>query len=537
MKLLFHILSLLLFVSFGFGQVVKQQAALRGNDLSTFIWNTGIINQDLRTNNTPGLEWPINTGKFVCFSAGLTIAAYVNGSIRMACAAYNGEYGPGIIQNGQLINDQRFKFYKVTRGDNYNNNPDWLNWGHMVPFGAPFTDMNNNGTYEYFIDIPGYKNAAQTIFICLTDGDPSWHTPSEGFGGGTPPLFANVSLTAWCYDTLAFRKTQFFKWQVTNGGISAWDSVVISIIADTDLGDALDDYIGCDSVRNLAYTYNADNSDGTGSGITYGLNPPAYGMMLLNCAGGVSGMASFNYYMCSGCPGGIYCETGVTGPLQAYNYMLGLKNDRTPYVVPNTNPPLITKYNFSGNPETNTGWTEFTGKVNNCGGLLTGNLISPVLPGDRRMILSTRPAANRMNPGETHTVLMAQLVARGNNHTNSVTALKRDADSVRALCQNNFVIGLEAISSLIPSNYNLYQNYPNPFNPVTKIKFDIPKSESVTIKIYNALGKEITTLVNDIIKTGIYSIDWDGSAYPSGIYFCRIVTENFTQTNKMILMK
>jgi hypothetical protein len=517
-----------------YGQpVIKQQAALNGNNLATFIWNTGVFNQDLRTNNTPGLEWPNGSGKFAVYTSGLTIGAYINGQLRIASASYNGEYCPGYSQNGQYFTDSRFKFYKINKGDNYNSNPDWLNWGLMVPYGAPFTDINNNGTYEYFIDIPGYKNAKQTVFICLTDGNPSIHTLSEGFGGGTTPLFAQVGVTAWCYDTLSFTNVNFLRWSIVNKSELKWDSIYFSIVSDVDLGDAQDDYLGCDSTRNMAYCYNADNIDGDGTYRTYGLNPPAVGFAFLDCGANQSDLSSANYFRQS--PGG--CEWEIGSAIEAYNVMSGIKKDRTPWVIPLTEPPVTVKLLYPGDPETNSGWTEYGGKVFNCGGSLYGPLYLPVNPADRKMVMSTGSKYLSLSNNQSYTLLAAQMVARGTDHKNSVTKLKQLSDSANALCQNGFVIGINQHANEIPTEFNLYQNYPNPFNPVTKIKFSIPKSEFVTIKIYDALGREITTLVNDKIIAGVYSVGWDGSAYPSGIYFLKLQTKDFTQTNKMILLK
>jgi hypothetical protein len=106
-------------------------------------------------------------------------------------------------------------------------------------------------------------------------------------------------------------------------------------------------------------------------------------------------------------------------------------------------------------------------------------------------------------------------------------------------------IGIINISSEIPSSYSLQQNYPNPFNPTTKIKFDIPSgfpigafgNDNVVLKVFDILGKEITTLVNEQLAPGTYSVDFDGTNFPSGIYFYRLETSDFVQTNKMILLK
>ena len=87
------------------------------------------------------------------------------------------------------------------------------------------------------------------------------------------------------------------------------------------------------------------------------------------------------------------------------------------------------------------------------------------------------------------------------------------------------------------SKYFLQQNYPNPFNPSTTISYEISKSELVTIKIYDVLGREIETLVNEEKSPGKYKIEFDGSNLTSGVYFYKITTNNFSETKKMLLMK
>jgi len=98
-------------------------------------------------------------------------------------------------------------------------------------------------------------------------------------------------------------------------------------------------------------------------------------------------------------------------------------------------------------------------------------------------------------------------------------------------------IGIINISSEIPSSYSLQQNYPNPFNPTTKIRFDIPKSENVTIKVFDMLGKEISTMVSQQLQPGTYEAEWDASAYSSGIYYYKITSGSFTQTKKMVVVR
>ena len=117
----------------------------------------------------------------------------------------------------------------------------------------------------------------------------------------------------------------------------------------------------------------------------------------------------------------------------------------------------------------------------------------------------------------------------------------------------NTLVGINNISSEVPEQFSLSQNYPNPFNPVTKIRFSIPnavilsgaKNPDIKLVIYDALGSEIQTLVNQSLSPGTYEVDWDASAYPSGVYYYMIKAGDpstssgqvFKETKKMVLMK
>jgi photosystem II stability/assembly factor-like uncharacterized protein len=106
--------------------------------------------------------------------------------------------------------------------------------------------------------------------------------------------------------------------------------------------------------------------------------------------------------------------------------------------------------------------------------------------------------------------------------------------------ENN--IGIRQIGSEIPKSFRLGQNYPNPFNPSTKIKFEIPASHNglqplVQIAVYDILGRKIAEIVNENLKPGSYVADWDASNFPSGVYFYKLNTENFSETKKMTVLK
>ncbi|MFA5838883.1 MAG: T9SS type A sorting domain-containing protein [Candidatus Paceibacterota bacterium] len=114
---------------------------------------------------------------------------------------------------------------------------------------------------------------------------------------------------------------------------------------------------------------------------------------------------------------------------------------------------------------------------------------------------------------------------------------------IKGTMNNNCQIRVSTITDVgdneitIPVNFSLEQNYPNPFNPTTTISYQIPADNLVTLKIYDILGTEIATLVNENKSAGKHEVKFDASNLPSGIYLYKISAGNFVQTKKMILMK
>jgi len=92
-------------------------------------------------------------------------------------------------------------------------------------------------------------------------------------------------------------------------------------------------------------------------------------------------------------------------------------------------------------------------------------------------------------------------------------------------------------SETIPQYFSLSQNYPNPFNPTTTIQFALPKPSSVTLKIYDILGREVLTLVDEDLQPGEYKVEFDASSLASGVYIYRLEAEGFVQAKKLTLLK
>jgi len=99
------------------------------------------------------------------------------------------------------------------------------------------------------------------------------------------------------------------------------------------------------------------------------------------------------------------------------------------------------------------------------------------------------------------------------------------------------VTSVEDEAASVPSEFSLWQNYPNPFNPSTTIRFDLPKSSFVTLQVYDLLGNEVATLVNEFRLAGSHKIDWTVRGLPSGLYFYRLQAGVFVDTKKLVVMK
>ena len=98
---------------------------------------------------------------------------------------------------------------------------------------------------------------------------------------------------------------------------------------------------------------------------------------------------------------------------------------------------------------------------------------------------------------------------------------------------------IDSVTSIsdVPQEFSLSEAYPNPFNPSTTIDFSVPSESVVNIGIYDVSGRNIQTLVNDNYQPGYYSIVWDGAGHSSGVYFVKMTSGSYTQTQKLMMIK
>lgn len=366
-----------------------------------------------------GLYFPRGTNRSVVFASGLWMGARVNGAPRIAVAEYSSEYCPGPMSDGTYTPDQsRFHVYKVNRGDDASGNPDYAGWPYED--GAPVLKAANG---EDSLDADGYRIPSvlgdQALFAVYNDANPAAHTNSAG---STLPLGVEVRQYVFGYGRGgALGNTVYLTFDIINKGGNHLEDAYISIWCDPDVGEASDDFVGCDTALSLGYAYNE------GADPIYGDAAPAVGFDFLNGpivpSPGDSAlfrfqwrhgyrnlpMTSFNMY-----------SNNVGDPQNAfetYNYMQGREASGDPVIDPVTGEP--TYFFVSGDPVTGEGWLD-------------------VNSGDRRFMMSSGPFT--MAPGDTQSVVVAVLVGQGTDPLSSITALKSVDQQVQSVFELGFNI-------------------------------------------------------------------------------------------------
>ncbi len=210
--------------------------------------------------------------------------------------------------------------------------------------------------------------------------------------------------------------------------------------------------------------------------------------------------------------------------MDAQNQARGLTSNGYPIINPITNQP--TTFPFSGDPITGEGW-----------------VYDSWTSGGAGFVFFSGPF--NMAPNDTQWVMIALIPAHGNTGLNSIELLREKTDLIRSISYDSLAFGsnrynitiVEEPNSFIPEKFSLSQNYPNPFNPVTKITWQSPVSAYQTLKVYDVLGNEVATLVNEYKNAGSYETDFNANKLSSGVYFYQLKAGDYLATKKMLLIK
>ncbi|HRI47091.1 MAG TPA: exo-alpha-sialidase [Ignavibacteriaceae bacterium] len=540
------------------------------NRLKMPISNDGIL-ADVRMDS---IEVATYDGKSVIFSAGFFLSGYNGNNLwgnGVASAARITDYAAGKV--GVHATDPKNIVYAVSIND-LPFGESWQAWKIAVDQGANFydgdndgvynpIDFNNNGLWDAGEDKPDILGDI-TTFCVYNDA-----VPPELRRFNLSPLGIEVHQTVFAYADSSvgtLNNSIFVRYKIINKGTvtQLMDSVYFGFWTDQDVGDYSDDLVGCDTVLNAGYAYhntpdtqfgNAAPTvlttllqgpisyepgvsfiDNNGNGIfDDGIDTPidtAYsrsgkdlGVRIFPGAKNVKTTSFINFMSSHPTMG----DPSLIGELR--NYMMGkdkIGNHLNPcsfafgYVgggvnCSDVNPLFV----FSGNPVTGYGW------INN-------------YKADQRTMLNTGPFILKEN--EPIEIIGAIVVGRKDDPFSSFYEGRRITSYIRSFYQSNFgqfPLGTEKEDETQLETFSLSQNYPNPFNPLTTIEYSIPKTSVglVTLKIFDILGREVSSLVNEVKQPGHYSVEFEGTRFASGVYFYRLQAGSFIETKKMVLLR
>jgi hypothetical protein len=393
---------------------------------------------DYRNTYSRGMKWPNETGETVIFTAGLWIIGKhrQSDSLRHALQNYSSECQAGPIIgtfNTTTLDttvaadptNPKYRIYRITKGDNEFNNIDYAEWPGDL--GAPYEDVNNNGTWERGIDKPALIGD-QTLWSVYND----LNMETRRYSKSLSPMGVEVRAMYYGFNSEGpLGDVMFMKWTIINKSDADYDSVIVGIFNDIDLGDAFDDVVASDPSRSLTYFYNGDSLDGTNN-FGFRKRIPACGFFLLNPVdefpgSGISNtnVSPISYSLVPIIKSGTstlpilpwYSENRYS--IEVFNIMNGLTNSGNHVINPFTNQP--SKYIFDGDPVADTGWLYKH---------------SYYMPYDNRSIVNTYPFT--LAKGDTHVIVGAFAVAQGSNQFNSITKLRNTVDAAKELHRNKY---------------------------------------------------------------------------------------------------
>ncbi len=426
------------------------------NRLQTSFWNDGTSDYNMLRTGDFGLIYPKGTARSAVFATGFFWSARygIGGELRSGGTAYGtglqcGKILPGMVAESPSLSNSRI--FRV-RPDIPPNNTiadvsseqldgegtvaqiydqyykDWTEWPWQD--GAPYTDVDTNGSYDPGIDIPGVKGADQTIWYVANDLNVRYVTDNWGCN----PMGVEMQVTIWGYN----RQNQlgnmlFRKYLLINKSTTVFDSMYVALFTDPDMGNSGDDFVGCDTLRSLGFVYNAYETDSYYDP----LPPPSIGFDFFQgpvIPGAPTDSAIFLgmrvhgkknlpmstfFAFINGAPDPSYNDPAWWEPQQVNNLIRGYTWDGKPWITPSGEE---TKYPFSGDPATGSGW-------------LDGQKFPP---SDRRLGLASGPFT--MMPGDTQEIVIGVIAAGATQGTDRLTAvsLLKSYDDYAQKAYDNF---------------------------------------------------------------------------------------------------
>jgi len=553
MKNLIYTIAFLLLYTLSFSQTIYRHRDLRQVDINN-------LKANLSNLGTLGLEYGVTvlwdqlghrdylTGQVspeeIVYDQGLWVLGKINGEKHASVTQWNTHFSPGPIINGQpamLFNPSdsaRYTIYKINKGDSYNN-PDYSNY--PIDLGAPVDNIGK----------PLIKGD-QTLWTSFNAADSTslnyyqWFQPNN-----------NLNLLPIEIQQLAFARagnkkdnedifsnTIFLEYTIINKGNLDIDSAFIGFWTDIDFYDAADNPPAVDTIAQVGYCWSHEDTvnylyrnratPSVGYTLIYGPSISAIGQSSIYQGRSFSDhknlpITSFHAIEDDQT---FYQPFNMAKSIDAaWNMANGLQSDGNVNI--DSSNGLVTKFQLAGDPITNQGWVyskNFTG-------------------GGAGFVMFTGPFNLAVN--DTQWIMIALTPALGNNNFESIKIMREKAMLLRSLPYDTLAYGTTPYkidyidttnlpdiveSEIIPEQLVLFQNFPNPFNPETTIKFGLPQQEHISLKIFDILGREVHTLLDEIKDEGTYRIKFSSLGLASGIYIYRLSSNSNSVSRKMIIL-
>jgi len=500
---------------------------ISGNNIRTALSNNGTLFH--RGGGIAGFTVPKNSGKTTIFSSTIWLGGLdEQDSLHVAAMLFNqngNDFWTGPISDAGAPTGARYdRFWGVSKEQIEYHKLHYADSGYEMPESiatwpahgraqdgeswnlAPYKAVNGSGRYTPELgDYPEIRGDYAVYFI-MNDRC-GRHSESGGTAFGI-----EILCMVYAYDSpdSALYNTLFLSYVVRNKSAKNYKDFYFGFWTDFDIGYAYDDYVGCDTLLNLAYGYNGYEIDGSGQSWAYGAIPPAQGTMFLNHK-----MNAFVYHNNDNSPFG-----NPNTAIHYYNYARAIWKDGTPmtYGGNGYNPGSTdyTNFMFSGDPATQTGWTEVS----------EGNV-----PNDRRGLMSAGPLT--LPAGKSLCFDMALPFARDyeGNHLTSVTLLKQRAQAIQQFYdnqnfENNCSINVGIKENKIHNNQLLI--YPNPSNG----QFTVTSEKIIeSIELYDVLGKKVFSNTPKVQTTQI------NTGLPKGLYIYRAILQDNTMRSGKIIVQ
>ena len=494
--------------------------------------------------NCEGARWLVlpdtgYTNDFIIYDHGPWLAGKINDDSVLAIVQWSEgwSYSPGpIIDGGPAMlthpeDSLKYRVYKISKGDD-NTNPDYAEWPDE--FGAP-------------LDETGYPKVygEQTLWSVYNSYD-STAMLEYGWDEEIIPIPVEIQQLVYAHggfeydDSDILSNVIFYEWLLINKGEDPIDSAYFGFWSDIDFMDIFDDNLpAVDSINQIGYCwasneyYNGVIPPSVGYVLLYGPTVHSPGNTAIFKGREISNSKNLKLSAFKGiADDSIIPIDTMHGPVNsitdAQNVARGLTTNGYPIINPIINQPTV--FPYSGDPVTGQGW-----------------LYDFWVSGGAGMVFFSGPFT--LAPNDTQWTMIAVIPGLGESNLNSITQMRRKAEILHSLPYDSLAFGsssypltdVEYEENPIATSFKLEQNYPNPFNPTTIIGFRIKEPGFITLKIYDILGNEIATLVNEEKPAGEYEVEFNSSSikhHPSsGIYFYQLKSGNFVETKKMILLR